>query len=329
MKSIFVGSLAVYLSIVCSNAAFGQQSIGISISGSTFDNNQASKSFNQNSGSITDPKFAIGELDQSPFSSSDGRESVFADASASAGNGHLSVKVDVQASTGAGPPAFNGANATGGAAAGASYEDNLHFHFNQGGTPGEAFYVYGLWNLSGTLSSSAVIGGEKEPSPYVVNGAGSASLSIAGGGLSEFYSLNPRIAFDQTSIENSGASTHSRTDPPTQLITVLTGTVGNPVTVSFSLSATAGAYISSADILSNMGGLASGNLDFSHTAAWGGITSVTDVDGDPIIGWTVTSDTGFDYTQAYVAPEPSTFVLFGTSAQVLLLASRRRREKTS
>jgi hypothetical protein len=50
------------------------------------------------------------------------------------------------------------------------------------------------------------------------------------------------------------------------------------------------------------------DVDFSHTLKWGGITSVTDANtGEPIDGWTITSASGFDYSQP--APEPSTVML--------------------
>jgi hypothetical protein len=148
-------------------------------------------------------------------------------------------------------------------------------------------------------------------------------LKISGAGLAEFYTLNPQIASDQTIIENSGAATHTRTDPPTVFVTEIGGTAGSPVPISFDLDATAGAYMGSADILTNDSGLSGGNLDFSHTAAWGGITKVTDADGNLITGWTVTSDTGLDYTKPYVAPEPSTLVLLRIALPGLMLASRR------
>src|SRR5450755_693403 len=143
MKSILVGSLTVFLSVVSANSAFCQkpvQAIILSVNGRTLDSTQAQQSFNQNTGTLTDPKFAVGELVPDELFSSDGSESAIASASASAGNKHLSVKVDAQATTGAGPPAFGGANAVAGAEAQADYEDKLHF--DNVGAPGSFFYVY-------------------------------------------------------------------------------------------------------------------------------------------------------------------------------------------
>ncbi len=68
----------------------------------------------------------------------------------------------------------------------------------------------------------------------------------------------------------------------------------------------------------NSGGFA----DYSHTLAWGGIDSVTDAStGLPITDWSVSSATGFDYSQP--APEPATFVLLGLALPGLLFAKRR------
>jgi hypothetical protein len=69
--------------------------------------------------------------------------------------------------------------------------------------------------------------------------------------------------------------------------------------------------------------------DLGHTAAWGGIQTVTDTNGAPILGFTALSeDSGFDYAQAYTAPvpEPSTtwMLMFGLAAMGARLLARRR-----
>ena len=45
--------------------------------------------------------------------------------------------------------------------------------------------------------------------------------------------------------------------------------------------------------------------DFGSTVTWGGITSVADVaTGAVLDGWTIRSDSGFDYSHPYPVPEP-------------------------
>lgn len=329
MKNIFVGSIAVYASLVLASSALPalQQQIILSINGHTTDSDGSGlQTFDVNSGLLTDPKLALGQLDDQELFGSGGGSAV-AGASASAGQGHVSVSVFGQATTG-GPtaPVQGGAIGSGaGGEAQAYYQDYLHF--SNVGAPGATFVIFGLWNLSGTVTSSAVTSGAPPdpPGPYVVNAQGGASLKVFGSGLADFYLSNPEIARDSTVIESSGTPVHVHTDPPPVLLTSIVGQAGSSVLLEFGFDATAGGNVSSADLATHQGGLVGGNVDFSHTAGWGGITKVTDGNGNIITGWTVTSDSGFDYTQPYSVPEPSAFALLAIALPSLLLASRRYR----
>jgi hypothetical protein len=66
-----------------------------------------------------------------------------------------------------------------------------------------------------------------------------------------------------------------------------------------------------------------GALDLGNTLAWGGITDLRDANGVAVTEFDATSsDTGFNYAQAYVAvPEPGTFAILLTG--MLGLAARR------
>ena len=66
------------------------------------------------------------------------------------------------------------------------------------------------------------------------------------------------------------------------------------------------------------------------TSLWGGITGVTDADGNALTDWTVRSASGFDYTQSLIppavaVPEPSTWamLILGFGAVGSLIRRRR------
>jgi hypothetical protein len=67
------------------------------------------------------------------------------------------------------------------------------------------------------------------------------------------------------------------------------------------------------------------SADVSRTLRWGGIESVTDLSGNPIVGWTITSDSGFDYSRPFGVPEPAGIVLLVTALCSWWGSSRRPR----
>ena len=65
------------------------------------------------------------------------------------------------------------------------------------------------------------------------------------------------------------------------------------------------------------------SASFKDTLSWGGISRVTDLNtGLPVLDYTVTSDSGFDYSQAAPVPEPGSGTLLAVGIGVL--AIRRR-----
>lgn len=69
------------------------------------------------------------------------------------------------------------------------------------------------------------------------------------------------------------------------------------------------------------------DADFTQSMYWGGITSINDaLTGEPIENWSITSASGFDYSQPYRGvPEPSSLLLL--SAGLLLSWWRCRRRQ--
>ena len=67
--------------------------------------------------------------------------------------------------------------------------------------------------------------------------------------------------------------------------------------------------------------------DFLNTATWGGIASVTLADGTPVIGWSLHSDAGIDWTTAAAVPEPGTSSSLLAGLMVLGLCWRSIRKE--
>jgi hypothetical protein len=156
----------------------------------------------------------------------------------------------------------------------AAYSDSLLFH--NVGTPGTPFHVSGYWNLSGSTGASA-----SSTVPTVLNqgrytyGSSTAYLKISGLGVDQ--ALNGQIIAQDTDYNLSGQHISSEHDEPENKIFVsFDGFAGTPVPLLISLDAYAQASAYSNDYFSNAGAASICDADFSHTLAWGGITSVTD-----------------------------------------------------
>jgi hypothetical protein len=63
--------------------------------------------------------------------------------------------------------------------------------------------------------------------------------------------------------------------------------------------------------------------DYRNTLTWGGIQSVTTQFGEPLSGWTVSSASGFDYSQPFPVPEPSSLALVALAGVCRWLAEQR------
>jgi hypothetical protein len=66
--------------------------------------------------------------------------------------------------------------------------------------------------------------------------------------------------------------------------------------------------------------------DFSGSLHWGGIQSVTDLNGNPIPDghWSIRSASGFDYSKPFSVPEPSAFALASLGMLGIVATGRRR-----
>jgi hypothetical protein len=81
------------------------------------------------------------------------------------------------------------------------------------------------------------------------------------------------------------------------------------------------------DVPSKRAGSFNVAADVSGSLHWGGIESVTDEFGNLITDWTVTSGSGFDYSQPFGVPEPSCLLLVASALFARLAVRRGRRRK--
>jgi len=72
---------------------------------------------------------------------------------------------------------------------------------------------------------------------------------------------------------------------------------------------------------STASGAATASGDFAHTLTWGGFTEVRDAQGNLVTHYTLTSDSGTDWSKP--VPEPGTLPLVGAGLAGLAISRRR------
>ncbi|HVN40722.1 MAG TPA: PEP-CTERM sorting domain-containing protein [Myxococcota bacterium] len=112
--------------------------------------------------------------------------------------------------------------------------------------------------------------------------------------------------------------THTFTGTPPGSFS-FTGTVffGAPAGLTVILSAN-----SNESWLDTFSGAATAEGDFAHTLTWGGFTQVRDANGNLVTNYTLTSDSGTDWSKPVAVPEPATISLVATG--LVALGARRR-----
>jgi len=197
------------------------------------------------------------------------------------------------------------------------YFDTIYF--DTPAQPSGPILIQGFVKLHGSMDASSTITGS------LTGGGAAATVSVKGSGIDD-------TDFPYLSIyQNAGQpkqSTSNAWDSNIIPFAFLTGPLGYDL--EFDLTVAGSAQASSARYVDAGTGTVSSvfNASFGNTLEWGGITSVTDADtGEPITDWSVTSASGFDYSQVYPAPLPSSVILLVSGMGVLwvLLWSRQSR----
>jgi len=322
MKKLFVGSIVVYITCVLGTSAFCQ-SATCTVTGSVTD--LSGIGYVPISESNIDIETNLEASASVDGGGSSGGSTATGTADAALGDRFIRVTAGAVATT-AGPHAGGPESTSSGveAEAKAVYGDTLMFS-NLGVAPGTPIHLVWIWNVTGSVSSSATASGPAQVN--YLDSSGTAKLTISGTGVSDGTFASDSSVQLWTQSPLSGQVSHDHEDPDTTLTVRVDGVAGTGAitSVPFSITADADAVANSFsfDWVGQQGGGATANSDFSHTLLWGGITSITDDSGNPITGWTVTSASGYDYSQP--APEPATFVLLAIALPGLLLARRHYR----
>ncbi|MGD9634116.1 MAG: hypothetical protein AB7G28_06875 [Pirellulales bacterium] len=172
--------------------------------------------------------------------------------------------------------------------------------------------MLGFFEVSASLSanSTGVRGADGALRDRIESGA-EAILRITGTGIppSPWPTLGiPNLwAYSLSTKGTTATGTAIDVPVPTTKIPVAVPITGGTALVNWTMSLHATANVLNRDNLFYDDGTAIALNDVSHTLRWGGITSVIDLStGEPITDWTLTSDSGFDWTKPAPIPEPGT-----------------------
>ena len=314
MKFIVCGGLALCLTVgltrpafcVFVNATTAQVSVELSAADGTIQSGPTSQAA-QFDDSHADPKST--SYDLQPQFLTWGGASTAIGGFASAGNGRLAVRAFATASTG--PDSFNpydppgsSVDASAQVTVKASIYDTLTFAPPTPALNGAFFQVSTFWNVSGFTGDSLTTIISSGGGGISITADTGSTLSLSGTGVSSFYNSNP-VAQSATSVSESGSPYIGDVDPPGKVPVTITGYWGVPTTIQYYLTLASNAYVFNGDWILPQSITGTTNADFSHTLAWGGISTITDGNGNPVTGWSVSSASGFDWSQPRpLSPSP-------------------------
>jgi hypothetical protein len=203
-------------------------------------------------------------------------------------------------------------------AVGAAWQDTVTAHVDSR-PPGASLIVKALAIIEGNFNVSF-----DQNAPEGRGAEVTASLQLTGNGMPQAPLPNDTWQF----FEDRSIDSHHPTGPYADAID-LTISVANdsPLAYSFGMRLLGNARAYSVVPDSGSAGSMSAffAVDFLGTFKWGGITGVYDAEtGELVEDWTITSDSGFDYSQPYTVPEPSTYLMAAMGLVALMFARRRK-----
>jgi hypothetical protein len=245
------------------------------------------------------------------------------DGEADAGAGHVEVHIRAFADIGSLAVGFSAAaSGTGTKDGGSANVGQVHAGYNdksiirRPGLPnGRLLRVKGWFDITGEMGVHASGGASGRAELYISDFIQSSNTSLGpapyvstcGPFCRGYISANPPIDLPPPVSEDQIGTifvTHNMT-------------VGQPYSWGYFMEVKGQAHSGGGSVLSV--------ADFEHTFRWGGIESVIDTfTGQPLEGWTIESESGFDYSKSYneQVPEPSSIALLSVASCFLLRRAR-------
>jgi hypothetical protein len=182
---------------------------------------------------------------------------------------------------------------------------------------GAAMKVYASLLLDGDLSANAT-------------GKGSAADTLKIFDISTFPGLPP-APYANNGWGNRIVAPSS--NPPLDILEEIPGGIrirqawhnGDTDSIGYRLVLTGGA--SSDQFKNNNAGGGVFSADVSNSLRWGGIEKVTDEFDNPIDDWTVTSESGFDFSKPFGVPEPASVLLLLSGILAICARGCQKRHK--
>lgn len=203
----------------------------------------------------------------------------------------------------------------------ASWNDGLTI--NATGLFGQTGFITAELDQSGNLGGGIGPNGEKD------NAFVDVTARVLGTGLSalDVMAIDPilRTACGGWTYCNRLYSGHegsfSYSNLPSTVQLSIPVLFGYQTSLSYTLDLYA--YPGASTSVGGLGTAADGFADYSHTLNWGGITGVYDANGNPVLNFTATSTSGFDYLTSAVVPLPAAFWLLCSGLLSLFGVARR------